>query len=347
MANHRKSEDSNLNGVSRPLMESWPAFAAVCGPFKRLHGVRRQGVARAFPELPAFAGADSNRRLLPYGRRSDQWTPAGIRRARSVTTRGGETIARPLSDGAGDGNRTRRESNPPAWSSAGIRHKHTIGRGDEGCRDNRRRSGACVRRQGFTVVPTAFPPASGRSPPTGRRPGDEDRERDPHLGYDAGRCDCTLHGIRRVGVRPDRSFGYGDEGVRERASGAAAEGVSPHAAPIFGGWTPARHSPWIPTGRTRGGRDNAAEAAPRVRPVARPTFGVMMEFRPHSSRPGPGARFPGPPAPSRQSTIRSISSTQRSAPDPSAAKAAIASNTASEKPPTLRMSARSCPCVVA
>lgn len=91
----------------------------------------------------------------------------------------------------------------------------------------------------------------------------------------------------------------------------------------------------------------AAEAAPRVRPVARPTFEVMMESRPHSSRPGPGARFTGRPAPIRQSTIRSISSTQRSAPDPSAAKAAIASNTASEKPPTLRMSARSCACVVA
>ena len=54
-ANRGMGEDSNLHGISRYLMESRPAFAAICGPFKGLRWVRRQGVARAFLELPDLA----------------------------------------------------------------------------------------------------------------------------------------------------------------------------------------------------------------------------------------------------------------------------------------------------
>jgi hypothetical protein len=148
--------------------------------------------------------------------------------------------------------------------------------------------------------------------------------------------------------RPAGSFGHGDERVREASFRHGRRRVS-GTPRSWGGCTPARHSPWPGSNREdEGGRDNRRRSgAPRQRLPGLPagSDGVPAAFLPAGTG-CPVSRTPGPD-PDGQSTIRSISSTQRSAPDPASAKAAIASNTASEKPPTLRMSARSCACVVA
>lgn len=270
-------------------------------------------------------------------------------REAGVTTRGGETIALPselrapggMVDPAGLEPAT--DGGPPAFVT---KQDRPGGRRMPGRPPPKRRLRATA---GFHVVPAAFPPASAvpHQPAAGPATKVGREGPAPWGSCWSVRVDSPRHSPGRRPAGSGTIPGPWRRGcARAGFRHCGRRRVSTRRAHL---WRMDSRTAFAmgPTGRTRGGRDNAAEAAPRVRPVARPTFKVMMESRPHSSRPGPGARFPGRPAPIRQSTIRSISSIQRSVPVPSAAKAAIASNTASEKPPTLRMSARSCACVVA
>ncbi len=194
-------------------------------------------------------------------------------------------------------------------------------------------------------IPPGLRPFPTHRPPARRR----GVRRDPHreLGLGSVRLYSPWHspGRRLAGVR--------NEAMATRWCGRRASDTG------VGGVFPARRAHlWRMYSRTafamariQPGGCMSGPAVPSERCVSRGSRlapeRLAMKSRLHSSRPGPGARSPGRPAPIRQSTIRSISSTQRSAPVPASAKAAIASNTASEKPPTLRMSVRSCACVVA
>ncbi len=278
--------------------------------------VQRQGVAGRLPRHggPRCGGGFEPLGFLPFtngvpaGIRCDLWS---FQTVEGAATRVCEIILlgyRPCGRGGFEPPTSRLAAGAPTMESR--EHSPREGCDDEGWRTHC--STSELQAPGGMVDPTGLEPATDGVPPAFVTKHDRPWRR---------RC--------ARGELPTRG--------RRRVSGTPRSG---------GGCTPALHSPWIQPGgrgvpgqRRRSGAPCAAGCPARLR--------GPMESRRHSSQPRPDARSPGRPAPIRQSTIRSISSTQRSAPDPASAKAAIASNTASEKPPTLRMSARSCACVVA